>query len=259
MNEICILSAPRSGTNHMCALWNGFRGHASFAEIFHRKSAYGCAAHLAALNRAFGIEATGIDDPLLTGHMRDDPVKAVTALGASCAEEGHESFSYKIFPSHLKPDRLRALLDRDGVVFVIVKRLLIDCFISSRKAQLVQSWTGVDTTGRAVALDFDEFANWAASRRQWFSRVESWLTEAGRPFAVLTYEADINCEPAQHMEVAREVIGGLGLDLTVTAEMRSKHRKQDTSQNYHAKVTNWRAFCREARRRGQMEQLWRHP
>lgn len=257
MNEICILAAPRSGTNHMCALWRSFQGHASFAEIFHRKSAYGCVRHLDDLNAAFGTAATGIDDPVLTENMRGDPVRGVEALKAACSRAGYDGISYKIFPTHLEQRRLQALLNRDGLVVVIVKRLLIDCYISSKKAQSLGTWIKADTTARQVALDFAEFDKWANNRRRWFRKAEDFLTEARRPFRTLCYEADINCDPEQHLAVAQDVLGDMGLAMRLSeSASKSEHKRQDVSQNYHAKVSNWSAFCREARNRGQIERLY---
>ncbi|MCA8905895.1 MAG: hypothetical protein KDA43_13970 [Hyphomonas sp.] len=257
MNEICILSAPRSGTSHMCLLWRSFRDHASFGEILHQKMAYGCDQYLADLNAAFGISAAGIADSALTKAMRNDPVLSIETLKAACGRAGQGGISYKIFPQHLEQSRLQAVLNRDGLVVVFVKRLLIDSYISSRKAQALNTWSKTDTTGHQVSLNFAEFEKWADSRRWWFRKAENFLTEAGRPFRTLYYEADISCDPAQHLAVARDVLGDMGLDIPLSETApESDHKKQDTSQNYHSKVSNWSAFCHEARSRGKVERLW---
>jgi hypothetical protein len=241
----------------MCLLWRSFRNHASFGEILHRKTAHGCGRYLDDLNAALGTAAVGIHDSALTEAMRNDPVLSIETLKAACGRAGYGGISYKIFPPHLEQSRLQAVLNRDGLVVVIVKRLLIDCYISSRKAQALKSWSKTDTTGHKVRLDFAEFEKWADARRRWFRKAETFLTETGRPFRSLYYEADINCDPAQHLAVARDVLGDMGLDMPLSETApESDHEKQDVSQNYHSKVSNWSAFCHEARNRGQVERLW---
>ncbi|WP_428929895.1 hypothetical protein [Marinibacterium sp. SX1] len=189
--------------------------------------------------------------------MRADPVRAIKALSEACARDGHDSLSYKIFPAHLKRDALEPFMAREGTMFVVVKRLLIDCYISSRKAMALQTWTGANTTGQKITLDFADYDLWFQQRRDWYDWIDGSLSKLDNPHCILTYEADINCEASEHLAVALDALAGMGLDKTVSGQkMTSNHTKQDKAANYHQKVSNWREFCAEARTAGKIETLF---
>ena len=167
MKEVCIIAYPRTGTNYMCSLWKHFERHEALREIFHPRQSHSLRPFLPDLNAAFGLNAEDIDDPALTAALRDDPLRTLSALTAACEPDGTESISYKIFPAHLQDDRLERLFARDNMVVVVVRRILIDSFISRMKAQKLMAWTHTDTTDVAVEISFGAFQAWAAERRAW--------------------------------------------------------------------------------------------
>ena len=75
----------------------------------------------------------------------------------------------------------------------------------------------------------------------------------------MTYEADINMTAERHLGAAQGVLAALGLEKTLDpGPFTSRHNKQDKAQGYHEKVSNWRAFCAEARAAGKIEMLFEY-
>ena len=238
-------------------VWSQFRAHVSFAELFHRKSAYGTKRILSELGAELGVDAADIGDPALVAAMRGDPVRSLGEIERILQDQGFTSFSYKVFPPHLGGDKLFAVLGMPGTSAVFVRRRFIDSYISAQKARAVGSWTQENTTDLTVSLDYDDFSRWLGQRRGWFAAARAHLEDNGLPFGTLIYEQDIDCPLEDHVAKAQGLFRQFGFDPAYDfAAARPKHTKQDRSSDYGRKVRNWTEFCDRAKAAGGYERLF---
>ena len=260
MKEICIVAVPRTGTNHLVNLWRSFQSHESLPEIFHPESAYGLEHLASALEDNLKIDERDGSEAQLAQVMRSNPNAALDALRDILSTKGIKSFSYKIFPEHLADKNLRPVLSRHDSIIVLVKRAQIDSFISLKKALLLGQWYNRDTTETQVTLDWSEFKKFKEQQIKWYSLVDKILHEENLPYVTLTYEGDICGSPIDHLLVAQSVARDLGVNLEFNRnEILGGLSKQDTKKDYFSKVSNWKEFCNDGRKAGEIVSLFSFP
>lgn len=250
MRAICLAAAPRTGSNLLSETWGAFDRHLCFNEVFHTQGVLEAQRHLSALSRHLGQPFRSIHDPALIAVARGAPMRFLDTMAHIAAEDGAESYSFKLFPPHLDDAQLPDVLGRPDLSVVILKRRSIDAHVSDLKAARARCWMRVDTTGTRVALNLDRYLDWKRRRDAWYERVEALLTDIGKPAPVLRYEIDIDTDAVRRLALSRRLFAGFGLPAVLRADRPAPQLfKQDRAEDVADKVTNWAEFLNLAEAR----------
>lgn len=251
-----ICAAPRTGTNHLWYVSQGFEKLKAHSEVFGRDHAFSCSpADLAAVEAITGCrlprrkddpDAVSASAPSTTQHLYDEPFAALRGLWEA-REPHHEVMSVKLFGYHLPWSDVGALIT-GGAAPVVVKRRISDSYASKLKAQALQTWMHRDTTLVRVEADIRDYAYWYSRNAAWYS----WLAEAAPGAPVLTYEDDI--APSVHglVEALREAIPW---DLGEWQE-RAGLRRQDRNGRVEDKIANWPEFREALEAAGRLDEFF---
>jgi hypothetical protein len=245
-NFTMILGAPRTGTNFLCGLLNNLPRIRFYGEVFAGNYAFTCDGEdVRRVSERTGCQVRYLpSDPHVTQLFRDEPLDVAHALLERGAEEGRAVVGVKLFGYHLPRDDAHRLIDMCTIPPLVVKRRILDSYISKLKACKIQKWLNADTSRVRVEADIRDFEYFVKRHGSWYR----WL-EANFALPTLHYEWDIlGQEP-------REVIGNIN-DIAGTGfpEKNVKTlKKQDRSECYEDSVINWRAFRSQLEERDLME------
>ncbi|GMG81768.1 hypothetical protein LNKW23_09810 [Paralimibaculum aggregatum] len=285
MPWICLVSVPRSGTNHICRLLERLGWLRVYLEIFDPGGpSWLDAEALAALARATGLDLARAKDPRLGAWVHARPAETLAALEHAAAP-GQRACLVKLFHDHLAPERVaETFLRRAETRFLFVRRRPIDSYISLVKARHVGRWLGVPTTDLRLPIEADAFCRWHDSASRWFARMEALAAAAGRPASTVIYERDIHPSDLTTLRGLANRLGQLGLPGHLPARLIAEHGakrliaagaglvgrespwppalgidRQDTAASCAEKVSNWARFEADlARLPGGLDRLERY-
>lgn len=243
MKRICILSIPRSGTTHLCKLMESFGGVRAYHDLFHNNSSWKLnKRELTAISSVSGVVYKSIKDPALIQFAHDSPLRYLEILERTNASWA-TCLSFKIFPGQLEIDALRSdVLSHKDTLFLIVRRPLLDVFISTRKAAQTGKYKGMNTSDVSVILSASEYARWIGRVEDWFSLCRSALEKKGRAFVTLSYEKDIAIDARSVLEKLGAAFLENGIPVGDIVNAPVGVQKQDRSSGYAEKVSNWDEF-----------------
>lgn len=247
---VLVCAAPRTGTNHLCRILDGFSHLKAHTEVFARDVAFSVQTEdLEALSDITGcILPTGRNAPVsptVTQHIYDEPGATVMALWRTRKPE-HRALSLKLFGYHLPRGWTKEFLAM-GAVPLVVKRRKIDSYVSKLKAQRIQAWVGADTTLLKVRADIRDYRYWLHRHAQWYDHVE----EHGIDPIHLRYETDIAQPVPELVDRLTETLGNR-VDLGEWREVRGLTR-QDRNTTVADKVSNWDEFAEQLQAEGLYE------
>ncbi len=262
MDSICLITAPRTGTNHLSEILRNFNEVAPYREVFESDGVHGTDSRTWPLLR----ERTGIDfinhkDKRLIGFARERPAELLDALEAAARSEGKRVISFKIFNNNLPLELIeRQIMPRHGLRVILIVRKQIDSYISWRKATTLGIWQGADTTGLPLTLDADRFQGWLIQQEQWYAHWKSWLERRFMPVPVLHYETDID-QPVERV-LKRFAVAAAQVGITLRAPAAIAYpglERQDKARSLADKVSNWAEFSREIFARGLERRTFGYP
>jgi hypothetical protein len=263
LDAICLIAAPRTGTNHLCEVLRNFADLASYLEIFELNGAHGVEPEVWPLLRQLtGVEFTNNRDPRLVAFAHEQPAAWLDALDTAARDRGKRLMSFKFFRHHLPPETIeREIMPRPGMRVMMVVRRQIDSYVSWRKAVELGKWQGVDTTGMRLELDPEKFTEWLDAQERWYDHWRGYLNRRFLPCPVLRYESDIDHQPAEAIlrrfaACAAQV--GITLRPPAAASIAGLQR-QDRARNIGDKVRNWTEFSREVFKRGLEKRAFGYP
>ncbi|MDP1732381.1 MAG: hypothetical protein Q8L54_14645 [Devosia sp.] len=263
MDAICLIAAPRTGTNHLCEVLKNFEDLASFLELFENDGAHGTDPETwPLLRRLTGVDFANHRDRRLIAYTRENPSGWLDAVEAAAKAQGKRVMSFKLFRHNLPVETIeREIMPRTGVRVMMVVRRQIDSYVSWRKAVELGKWQDVDTTGIRLTLDPDSFAEWLDAQERWYDHWRNYLNRRFLPCPVLRYESDIDQQPAE--AVLRRFAGAaaqLGITLKVPGAIATRGlQRQDRARNIGDKVRNWSEFSREVFKRGLEKRAFGYP
>lgn len=85
-------------------------------------------------------------------------------------------------------DMIKKILSRKNCELVIVKRNILDSFISEKKARYVNRWNTTDTTNLRINIDPKEFFENYCKTVGYYKRLEDIIEKMGKKYIVLNYE-----------------------------------------------------------------------
>lgn len=251
MQLLCIVSNPRSGTNHLTKLLQSVPNLRSQKEIFHSEASYTLDGHeLSAVGRYLREDITQIDDPRLTGFARHNPVDFLNCLVE--ANQHKDVLSFKIFPAHLGWQQIgRMVRSFPQMQFMTLRRRFLDTYISFQKAMALGEWSDVDTSQVSVRIDADAYLKWVGDMTHWYSQWADLLSAENRTSVEITYEDAIAPGNKATLNKVHEATTQLGLNLGIQRDTEATGlMRQDRSTAYHEKVENWDKFMSDLTARG---------
>ncbi len=268
---ICIVAQPRSGTNHLCRLMESLWGIRVYLEVFNHVRPY---VHyqfpLEAFERKASQTFADWSDPSLPIWLRQNPETALEILRQH-VPPADWAMSFKIFSDHLSLEQFEnAIVRRDDVCFLMLKRRPIDAYISFQKAVEVSKWLSKDTTDVRPTIDADHFVAWNRRHANWFQATTDLIQRHGRPLATLQYETDIKDTEEETLKTLIGHLGSIGVRTRLRHDVRMKRpvkrllqsvvsrvgmqtpwdpalglKRQDRNDSTGDKVTNWNAFLKD--------------
>jgi hypothetical protein len=192
----------------------------------------------------------GPEDPGLGTWMRNHPATAVRAIYQASAEPPTRVLSFKVFPGQVPAQRIATrLIPMPRMRFLIVKRRIIDAYISLVKARLLERWGKVDTTNLRVILDPEQFVRYVENHRRWYETLSAEIASSGKPGPVLIYEEFSRLGEKAQIEQLSTTLRAMGFGELAPSETPtgSLPWKQDRSLSYEHKVMNWAQFVGDPR------------
>ncbi len=262
MDAICLIAAPRTGTNHLCEVLRNFSDLASYLELFELNGAHGTDPRTWPLLRRFtGVAFENDRDPALIAFTHERPGAWLDAMEAASQQLGKRFMTFKLFRHNLPLELIeREIMPRPGLRVIFVVRRQVDSYVSWIKALHLGTWKEADTTGLRPTLDPDAFELWLDEQESWYRHWQDYLKRRFLPCPVLRYETDIDQPPERILRrfaaVAAQV--GIALRLPAAAEHAGMVR-QDRSASLAEKVANWAEFNREIFARGLERRAFGYP
>jgi len=248
-DTVSILAVPRTGTNYLCSLIGKLKEINSFYEIFHKEAVFIAKNHVVTkkiiklINNKYNFNITKINDPVLVDFVHQNPKDFIEMIRENSKAK---YISFKIFPNHLTQEQLNNVIIKNSrIKKIIVRRNLLDAYISAKFAEKVQKFTEVNTSG--MMLDFNEkdFMSWFSKKQNFYLYVEHELRANSQEIVYLDYEKIHNCPSDKEKFIfmfrfLREV--GLSLDtsnlLNLDEQFQKSKSKQDKRNSVLEKINN---------------------
>ena len=250
---ILILTAARTGTNHLIRLVRQLPGVEARTEIFNSGTAWGLTEKdLPVLSTRFHKAFRDKRDENLISTLRAHPSAVLETLLDNLSPD-KTILVTKILSNQLDGKSISAILDgRLRVSVISIRRRVIDCFISETKAKLIGRWIDADTTAVRPSLDIDRFERFLDYHRTWHTSIARVLTQRNIAPKFLDYETDINCSNDTCL-IRFAAIADLRVSECALLN-RNGIIKQDRNVQLEGKVSNWPEFARSLQQRGLYEQ-----
>jgi hypothetical protein len=262
LDSICLITAPRTGTNHLSEILRNFDEVAPYREVFESDGVHGTDSRSWPLLRELsGIDFINHKDKRLIEFAHGKPAALLDALDAAAKSEGRRVMSFKLFRNNLPLEVIeQEIMPRHGLRVILIVRKQIDSYISWRKAMTLGIWQGADTTGLPLTLDADRFQGWLIQQEQWYAHWKSWLERRFMPIPVLRYETDIDQPVERALKRFAMAAAQVGITLRPPAAVTSPGlERQDKAKALVDKVSNWAEFSREIFARGLERRTFGYP
>ncbi len=231
LDTLCLITGPRTGTNHLLSLGDNLAEMKSLPELFNSLS------------------------------ERVEPQHVLDRAASEAQGEHKRVLAFKLWHDTLEPETIeRLILSRPGVRVVFVVRRQIDAYASWCKAITLGQWQGVDTSEHRLKLDADDFALWLDAQERWYGQWRNWLSRRFLPCPILRYETDIDQPPELALKRFAAAAAQVGVTLRVPARVGSAGlMKQDRVKAMADKVLNWPEFSRIIVTRGLEKRAFGYP
>lgn len=247
---VLIVSAGRTGTNHLQRLLRRIPNVSARGEPFNPGAAWGLndtdITHLATWS---GNAFVDRHDAQLKGLLVSKPRECLEQM-LEVLPPGKPILIVKVLTEQLSAEQVESIATSGFLAScVFVRRRVIDSFASHTKAHLVSAWHSRDTTRLQPNLIMDDFKAHLERHQRWHTQVSGVLRRNQIPFGVMNYETDIDCDEG---ECVRKFALVAGEHLFEPAgRTGSKGRlKQDWGDRIDDKVANWEEFAAELRQSG---------
>ena len=249
--SLAILAIPRTGTNYLCDLIDKFQDIESLYEIFHKDAVY-LGNHeefqskvIQQIEEQHHLKISDFRDPSFVQFVSDRSQEFLDILAQSTE---CKYLSYKIFANHLSRQKLQDLIiNNPAITKIIVKRNLLDVYLSARIAQKTNQWSDGDTSQFKLEFDDRDFLKWFTNQSKYYDFLENALVASGQPVNILQYETihahQTNQEKFQYLFDFLRAIG-VELDANNLVDLSDKNldrnvrKKQDKRKMTFDKISN---------------------
>lgn len=195
VDSLCFIALPRTGTNYICSLIHHFKEIDSFFEIFHRKSVYIGSSQrhqkitqeiIEDINNKYNFKISSSDDSTFVDFVHQNPEYLLKAIRA----KSHKKYiSFKVFINHLEGEKLQScIIENQKIKKIIIKRNLLDTYISDQFAQKLQTWTKADTSRLYISFEEKKFINWYQRQQEFYDFVEKQMISSDQQIISIDYE-----------------------------------------------------------------------
>ena len=155
-------------------------------------------------------------------------------------------FGFKIFRNQLELNQMvKFFLENKKIKKVILKRNLLDSYISLLIARSVKSYGNINTNDIKVHFKEEHFQKWLSQVETFYSFLEFKALESPQEYSYLSYE-EVNCykHHRDKFQFIIESLQNIGFDINFDQNIEKLEqkfifkRKQDTRTNVFDKVTN---------------------
>lgn len=213
-----IIAHARSGSTLLCRKLALLSDGQVYLEIFHQNIRT-IQNHLQDSAAAAFAHFQPLEGAALRDHLASHPIELLAFLSDQTPDT--DQF-FKLFPGHLKPPALRAVIGHSAGV-ILLQRNLLHSFISSRIARRIQKWTTVDTSAHKITFDADDFLTHLTQVTGFYTRARAIAARRGVPCADVSYE--LLADPDTGAAQLRAALGPL--DITLRPEDRARDRARD--------------------------------
>ena len=245
---ISILAIPRTGTNYLCGLIGRFREIDSLFEIYHNRAVYIGNSQLTNrvidyVNRSYQLEIQSNCDRAFIDFVRQHPLEILDIIRS---QSNKRYISFKIFPNHLSQEDLsHVILHNRRVKKILIKRNLLNAYLSFKFAKMTNNWRDRDTSNLKLNFEIDDFVTWYDCYQQYYDFIERKFNDSNNAISILKYE-EIHAYKTNRDKFAflYAFLSKLGLELKENnlsipeSQLNSLRVKQDKRVNILDKVNN---------------------
>ncbi len=257
VNAIVWIAIPRTGTNFLSALLKHHPRITSYYEIFHREKFYAGIHNrpefiIKSLNQKYHVNFSDVEDLDLINWINQHPQDLLETL---IELNPQHLISFKLFPDQLQNDAIeRVIIQNDRIAKILVKRNLLDAYISHEIARKVGFWDNYDTSNIFLTLSIEKFIHWAKWAEEWYGLFENNLSSEVIDYSTINYEEihqhKNNTDKLAYLDnffnkIGIEFPSQYALPDLITINLQ---KKQDNRDCLADKITNYDEFIGELKK-----------
>jgi len=256
---LALISMPRTGTNFLCSLLNHHPAITSHFEVFSHDKFHSGAHNnperiIEYINQTYSCGFVDSDDINLITWIHSNPSKLIEAL-VRFKQRRHISF--KLFPNQLEDSVVTTAIAKNTCITkVIIKRNLLDSFISLEIVRKTKQWDNFDTSNVSVSLSVNKFNQWVKRANEWYALFENEGNRTnGGPIAINYEDIHAHENNLEKLKYINRFLSAAGLDVSEEDLVSIRNdigaiRKQDSRVDLAEKISNYRQFVKKAERKG---------
>lgn len=236
---ICLFSMPRCGSNHFCDLMWNLENIDVNAEIFHPKAFYGNTDIVNKLSFKYKINNLDFEETRIKlAQIRfNDSVGFYKNLRKTIDEK---CVFFKVFDHVLNEEegngeKLFQFILNDVDIGILLKRNLIDAYISEKKAQKKGAYDFCDTTNIKIKFRKKEYLLLKKRYNEFFEFVKLEFQKQNKLLNIINFEEFIKSTDAGKLNHLSNVT-----KLKIKEKTCLKHSKQDKTINIEEKIINFK-------------------
>lgn len=240
-----LIACRRTGSNYLMKILDSFSNMEFFGEVYHNQTVW------MPTSRKFDFVEWLKDKHDLEIKIGEKPFEDKDLVRFNHEHPEHflnflNSFSpkqyagFKIFPEHLRWHKLKTnLLTNKKVIKIVMRRNLLDVYISDKILEMTKSSQKQDTSDIKLNIDCLDFKTWYFDKMSFYSRVESCLRNSGQQYFELSYE-DIHCHSSDDEKVRyiQSWLKQSGIEINDRPQISDYVKKQDKRKNSLEKIQN---------------------
>lgn len=229
--KFIIIAHARSGSTLLCQKLDAVTDARVYLEIFHQNMQV-IEHHLGSSKHEVLHRYRPLEGQELRQKLTEEPLSLLDYLAELNPDQ---DIFCKIFPDHLKVEKLRQVIGESSGI-ISLQRNLLHSHLSNQIAQATNRWTNVDTSQHLVEFvpkDFIRHINHVAG---FYEHAEACARKAGIPFIELAYETVASEGHSQ--PTLQKVLDKLGISKQYTADPESPLKRQDKRKLASDKVSN---------------------
>jgi hypothetical protein len=232
MNDIIVLSEPRTGSNLMCEMFYRYKEFRVLNEFFIDVDSNDphIVPHVTALSlkekekflKKFNIENN--DAGKLVKEIIRSPVAAYDFLNQLIPD-------YKVIKCHrsmLKPLNIEFLLDKNNNFVFISRSDILAQYVSRAVAMKINKWHNVDTSHEKISIDINDLLNYRDMYNQGLE-YKTQLAKNNKNILDINYEQDIDTDNKILAEKVNNWLKFLDITVTETEYVPNFFKKQNHS------------------------------
>jgi hypothetical protein len=260
---IAWIAIPRTGTNFLCALLKHHPAIIAYYEIFHSEKFYAGIHNQPELiiknfNQKYNFSFVSYEDSALLDWIHNNPQDVLTTL---IELNPQKLIIFKLFPDQLNLELLKKnIIDNDRIAKILVKRNLLDSYISHEIAQISGFWHNYDTSNICLTLSIEKFIDWAKWAKTWYDLFENKISQDTITNATIDYETihqkKTNTDKLAYLD---RIFHDIGIHFSIPYSLpnleninleniNSFPKRQDRRYNLADKITNYNEFIEELKK-----------